>query len=632
MHAVLYPLPCVDKCMTNKVLGRYRILGELGHGAMGTVYRALDPLIEREVAIKTLHPDLPAEEMSEVRERFLREARSAGRLNHPNIVTVFDVGEDQGVAYMAMELLEGRSLQQILRDPDRLPFATVAGLVAQIADGLDRAQQLGIVHRDVKPANVVVSSSGHAKLTDFGVAYVPSSTMTQTGTMIGSPRYMSPEQVLGLPIDPRSDIFSLGIVLYEMLAGTPPFVRTGDTTIFPLMNRIAVEPHPPIMQLAPGVPQAFERILGKALAKRPEIRYQRAAEMARDLRNFLEGKPESPPVLVTDDDKTMVFQRSDVVGTEDYEKTVVVSRLPLPAAVESERKGNPPAVDLDLESFSRNFEVEERARLRAEEEARKKKADELRRWKEAELRKLQVGDQPPGVQGESLSGANGAAGARPSALDLLRTQSRKGPSEKEVAQAKDKADRLLDGLMNEALQYLAQISNEISAVNPTSGRSYDYIFLGRLSGVKLSQGFADLRSEKVNGTEYASHVVFKYRIQPISVVKATLLGKDITRLDDLLSVIGVSFDRKDEAKDDFGNPTRAIFTISGSLPCEINIRANYDKQVVEIEQINVRHPGRVRCTVTSAAFGGKVDELVRYALGLDDDFSKTLFPVPAKRN
>ena len=199
--------------METRSLGRYRLLAEIGRGVMGTVYRATDPLIERDVAIKTLHPTLSEEVMPEVRERFLREAKSAGRLNHPNIVTIYDVGEQDGIAYIAMELLEGRSLQKMLRDPGPLPFHLIAELAAQVADGLDHAQHFTIVHRDVKPANVVVSPAGRAKLTDFGVAYVPSSAMTQTGTAIGSPKYMSPEQVLALPVDPRSDIFSLGVVL-----------------------------------------------------------------------------------------------------------------------------------------------------------------------------------------------------------------------------------------------------------------------------------------------------------------------------------------------------------------------------------------------------------------------------------
>jgi serine/threonine-protein kinase len=357
--------------MTHATLGRYRILGELGRGAMGTVYRAHDPLIEREVAIKTLHPDLPEDVVAEVRQRFLREAKSAGRLNHPNIVTIFDVGEQDGVAYMAMELLEGRSLQQMLGESARLPFLVSADLVAQIADALDRAQELGIVHRDVKPANIVVSASGHAKLTDFGVAYVPASTMTQTGTMIGSPRYMSPEQVLGLPIDPRSDIFSLGVVLYEMLAGRAPFVRPEDSTIFPLINRIAMEAHPPVRQLDPSIPAEFDAILDKALAKKPEHRYQRAGEMASDLRKWRSLAPAHATPASTGDDKTMVLARGAQAVRPQYEKTVV-----LPAAAHAasapapDAKKKDSALVLDLDTFSRNFETQEQARLQAERKTR----------------------------------------------------------------------------------------------------------------------------------------------------------------------------------------------------------------------------------------------------------------------
>jgi len=274
--------------MEGKAFGRYRILEEIGSGAMGTVYRALDPLIEREVAIKTLHANLPGEVMREVRERFLREAKSAGRLNHPNVVTIYDVGEQDGEAYIAMELLEGRSLQRIMRT-EHLSFRAIADLAAQIAAGLDHAREFNIVHRDVKPANVVVSSSGRAKLTDFGVAYIPSSAVTHTGATIGSPKYMSPEQVLGQPVDPRTDIFCLGSVLYEMLTGTTPFERPGESGAFGIMARITAEPHRPARELNPEIPEAFDRILAKALAKKPEDRYARAGDMAKDLRAVLSG-------------------------------------------------------------------------------------------------------------------------------------------------------------------------------------------------------------------------------------------------------------------------------------------------------------------------------------------------------
>src|SRR6185437_11182032 len=249
--------------MQYEKLGRYRIVAELGRGAMGAVYRAVDPLIEREVAIKTLLDDLPAEIMAEVRERFLREARSAGRLNHPNIVTIFDVGEDHGVAYIAMELLEGRSLQQIMRNQPRTPFAIAADIAAQVADALDHAQQYRIVHRDIKPGNIMV---------------VPTSSMTQTGTALGSPKYMSPEHVSGIGLDGRADIFSLGVVLYEMLTGRNPFVRESDTTPLPVMHRISVEPHAPLRQHDPAIPAAVERIVNRALAKKPQDRYARASE------------------------------------------------------------------------------------------------------------------------------------------------------------------------------------------------------------------------------------------------------------------------------------------------------------------------------------------------------------------
>src|SRR3979490_747550 len=194
------------------MLGRYRILGELGRGAMGMVYRAVNPVIEREVAVKTLLPDLPEDVVDEVRIRFLREARSAGRLSHPNIVTIFDVGQEGDTAYIAMELLQGRSLHQMLKDPERIPFHTAADIIAQVAEALEHAHKFSILPRDVKPANVVVAPSGRAKLTDFGVAYVPASNVTQTGSALGSPRYMAPEQVLGQPIDSRAELCSLGVV------------------------------------------------------------------------------------------------------------------------------------------------------------------------------------------------------------------------------------------------------------------------------------------------------------------------------------------------------------------------------------------------------------------------------------
>ena len=271
-------------------LGRYQIVSQLGRGAMGTVYQALDPAIERQVAIKTLNTDLPQEAVAEMKARFLREAKSAGRLNHPNIVTVYDVGVSGEIPYIAMEFLEGQSLRQLLDSGAPLPFDTIADIVGQIAEGLDYAGRFGIVHRDIKPANIMISPAGLATLTDFGVAYVPSSEMTQTGMALGSPKYMSPEQVLGQTVDRRADIFSLGIVLYEMLMRTTPFERP-DLTVYALMEMIVKQAVARVSEQNPAIPVAFDEILARALAKRREERYQRAREFADELRKLKIGAP-----------------------------------------------------------------------------------------------------------------------------------------------------------------------------------------------------------------------------------------------------------------------------------------------------------------------------------------------------
>jgi serine/threonine protein kinase len=266
-------------------IGRYRIVSEIGRGAMGTVYRALDPVLERTVAIKTLNPDLPEDLVLEMKARFVREAKSAGRLNHPNIVTVYDAGVADDVAYIAMEYLEGQSLQQLMNSGAPLSFDQIAHIVAQVAEGLDYAGRFGIVHRDVKPANIMVSPAGVAKITDFGVAHVPASSMTQGGRILGSPKYIAPEQLLEQPIDPRADIFSLGIVLYEMLVGKTPFEQP-DQDVVALLDLIAKEPAPPPSRQRPGLPAGLDAIMERALAKQPADRFQHAGELARRLREL----------------------------------------------------------------------------------------------------------------------------------------------------------------------------------------------------------------------------------------------------------------------------------------------------------------------------------------------------------
>jgi serine/threonine-protein kinase len=602
-----------------KTLGRYKVIGELGRGAMGAVYRAIDPLIEREVAIKTLLPNLPDDVMSEVRERFIREARSAGRLNHPNIVTIFDVGEHEGVAYIAMELLEGRSLQQMLRDQAKLTFQVIAELAAQVADALDVAQQFRIVHRDVKPANIMVGPTGRAKLTDFGVAHLDSSSMTQTGAALGSPKYMSPEQVLGVPLDPRSDLFSLGVVLYEMLTRRTPFERPNDTTVFPMMHRIAGEPHIPLRQVDPSIPQAFEHILVRALAKKPEQRYQRGGDMASDLRNF---KTLDPRKMAS----TPAAGAAPRPGSPAFDQTVLnhattAVRPPTP----EEQKSRAQLLG-EMDNFTKNFDQEEQARIRAEQEAIARKEANLHSWGMSEERKREQFERKLEEGGGLSPDASQSIVRRTGALDAIRKQSVPQAPKEDKSAARAKAVAALDEGLRAAQQYLTRLVRELNSVNPTSGRSYEFVYLGKLPSVKLSNATINDLANYVDGKSVFEQLTLRFRVAPTTPATASVAGEDILRCKQYLQSLQTEFKAQAEARNKAGMITRALFTVSGSLPCEINMRGDYTAMAVLIELVNVRRIGRVQARVPGALIGEVVDDLARYAIGVDDDFEKVLKP------
>lgn len=272
-------------------LGRYEVISELGQGAMGVVYKARDPLIDRVVAIKTINLGLAQEDKEEYEGRFYQEAKAAGRLNHPNIVTIYDVGKSGDIAYIAMEFLHGCELRDLMRENGKLPVDQVLDMVAQVASGLAYAHEHGIVHRDIKPSNIMVIRDGHVKITDFGIARMASSAVrTQTGMVLGSPKYMSPEQVLGKVIDQRSDIFSLGVMLYEMLTGESPFMGENVNAImFQTLNSMPAAPG----TLNSAVPDMLNFIVAKALAKELDDRYQNAKDFATDLRACRDTLPRS---------------------------------------------------------------------------------------------------------------------------------------------------------------------------------------------------------------------------------------------------------------------------------------------------------------------------------------------------
>jgi len=266
------------------MLGRYQVEKELGKGAMGVVYLGRDPKINRVVAIKTmaLSQEFEEDELKDVKERFFREAETAGRLNHPNIVTIFDAGEEHDLAYIAMEFLKGKDLVPYTKPGNLMPLAKVMDIVARVADALSYAHQNSVVHRDIKPANIMYEPESDAvKVTDFGIARITDSSRTKTGMVLGTPSYMSPEQLAGKKIDGRSDLFSLGVMLFQMACGKLPF--EGDS-MAQLMFKIANEAHPLIREYNPQAPECLAAIIDKAMAKDNAQRYQTGAELAADLR------------------------------------------------------------------------------------------------------------------------------------------------------------------------------------------------------------------------------------------------------------------------------------------------------------------------------------------------------------
>jgi serine/threonine-protein kinase len=282
-------------------LGRYRIDRQLGRGAMGAVYLGHDPKIGRQVAIKTmaLSHEFDGAELTEARARFFREAETAGRLQHRDIVTIFDAGEDQGLAYIAMEYLKGHDMQRYTNASGLLPLSAVLNIGARVADALAYAHNHGVVHRDIKPANVMVDLAVNSvKVTDFGIARITDASRTRTGMVLGTPSYMSPEQMSGRRVDGRSDLYSLGVMLFQLITGRLP--HQADS-MAKLMYQIANDSAPDIRTLRPDLPQTLADVVALALEKRVEVRYADGRQLAADLRTVAADCPaEAQPALTQD--------------------------------------------------------------------------------------------------------------------------------------------------------------------------------------------------------------------------------------------------------------------------------------------------------------------------------------------
>jgi CHASE2 domain-containing sensor protein/predicted Ser/Thr protein kinase len=367
------------------MLGRYQVEKELGKGAMGVVYLGKDPKIGRVVAIKTmaLSNEFEGEELNDARERFFREAETAGRLQHQNIVTIFDAGEEHDLAYIAMEFLKGRDLVDFCKDGNLLPVPRVLSIVARVAEALAYAHKQNVVHRDIKPANIMYEpDTDVVKVTDFGIARITDSSKTKTGLVLGTPSFMSPEQIAGKKVDGRSDLYSLGVMLFQMLTGVLPF--RGDS-MAELMYKIANEEAPDIRIIRSELPQALADVVARSLAKRPETRYQDGEHFAADLRDVIAQMAGGAPAAAAgapasfraageaalaaasaagagapdtaDGDRTVIMNKAaPAPAAPNFEATVVQGAVPAPAAPgydAGQRAGRDPETFAKTDVFSR---------------------------------------------------------------------------------------------------------------------------------------------------------------------------------------------------------------------------------------------------------------------------------------
>jgi hypothetical protein len=438
--------------------------------------------------------------------------------------------------------------------------------------------------------------------------------VTHAGQALGSPKYMSPEQVLGLPIDPRSDVFSLGVVFYEMLTRRTPFEQPGDTNIYPLLHRIAGEPHQPASELERSVPKVFDVILNRALAKKPGDRYQRVSEMAKDLRKVLETLAAG----VVASEETIPAGRAPWRPDPTVLSRTTTITLP-PRAPGGEPRSHEQLL-ADLDTFAKTYEQTEKERVQAEDAARRAKAAELERWAAEQAKQRDEFDR----QREIAATGSEASGRSSAAIEMLKKRS----TQKAIASKTktDRADALtrLDERLRAAFHYLSEFARELNTAHPESERPYGLMYMSEASGAILSDGFTDYRTIEVEGKPRFGHVTFRFKISAQEPVAIQLQGPEIDRFRERLDGLGIKY-KYSGRMTDLSGVSKATFAVSGPFPCKATVRGDYEDLMFVVELENVRRHGMHRALLALDDFTHDVlDEFGTYVLGADDAFEKRL--------
>jgi serine/threonine-protein kinase len=610
-------------------IGRYELVAELGRGAMGAVYRALDPLIQREVAVKTIRMHLAPREEADFRARFMREAKAAGRLDHPSIVTIYDAGEWHGVAYIVMAYLPGASLREVAVPGRPIPLDACLSIARQVAEGLACAHAAQVIHRDVKPANIMVSPDQRACITDFGIARVEGVSRTQTGIILGSPKYMSPEQIQGLPLDPRTDLYSLGATLYEIATGRPPFGAPG-MSIMDLMQQVVGDAPPPPRSVNPDLPADVEEVILRALAKDRAHRHADAAALAADLARLAARAGTARPGRSAEAGAPRTLVAADAAKTTSATTTA--------EGFASLRRSSSDGIGQD--TFHRQLLADIDAFSRLDVPILPAEASPATRTYLAGASFPQLSDELLAAldgPGRSSLTAKPAAASVPAIAHestLLRSLAsraamveslRTDPTEEARKRA---ALRRRDERARGVAAYLRDFCRHMNTLQPPLGRVYPLMSIGQIQGLHWAQGDAGHNAREIDDEPLTTTVWMECRLQGEGSLVAEREGDGIETLRRQLREFELPF-VTEEIRGRKGRVQRMRYRIAFDVAVRVAIQLEEDPDSAVLQTQNLDRLSQARYTVAAEHLDTALcDELARTILGEPSRLFAFLEPAP----
>ena len=554
-------------------LGKYEIKRELGRGAMGVVYEGFDPFIERTVAIKTIRKSLiDQSEAQETLDRFRREAQAAGRLTHPNIVSVYEYGEDDDMTFIAMEFIVGKELKGYFEQKERFQIKDSMHIMRQLLDALDYSHERGVVHRDIKPSNIIVTKNNQIKVVDFGIARIESSDLTQTGMVLGTPAYMSPEQFKGLVADRRSDIYSTGVILYQFLTGVRPFIGNPIT----LMHMVLSEAPVPPSKLNLGVSKPLEDVVTKAMSKNPEDRFQTAAEFLQAL-NLASAATAATPAQIVDADATLVNSKA-------ADETLVAPDVPIDPKPDDNTQA--PLISFDLGALSTNIDKQlAGVRLSVSQETSNSALSEF----ETPLIRLSIVAQPvSSIQPapEDASESTLLAGLAREAQSVAAKQQPNPQAQAQFAEHYTKSQRLHETLGRIA-QFLDPLAQHVKKVGPPIKRSYNFGRRAIFTNLKCRTAHSDSRRQYLSESALLDYVFLSVILCAPAPVVISRPRDMLESLKEQLNKLKLRTPDNLESLEQGPQDDWVDVRLDPDFPMHIQFKGNYEEDCIDVHTLNI---------------------------------------------